>query len=279
MTKYKHGPRTQGAPLVYVAGAAENSNNIGDNVVSWFYERGWNAIGDDCAVGDGSRPPGGNMPNDDVAEEHGYNRTDKGRYQRFAAPSVQDFAQAEPSALVITLGKTSKDHFTEAKDHDIENMIRANLTLPLEAARRFVQASTPGPGYAQDVSSSPLHIVFVGSYAHDHPFTNGTLYCAAKAALNMAARTLGWELTDYGFRVHVVNPYHVNGTPMWAQVEQDVMRSKGMTWEEADTYNRKDLKMPDLLTPQEVADVIGTVITTPSMGWVTGPINLYGGSR
>jgi NAD(P)-dependent dehydrogenase (short-subunit alcohol dehydrogenase family) len=78
----------------------------------------------------------------------------------------------------------------------------------------------------------------------------------------------------------VVHPYHVNGTPMWAQVEQDVMRTKNMTWEEADAYNRKDLKMPDLLTPEEVAEVITTLVTVPAMGWMSGqPVNLYGGSR
>jgi NAD(P)-dependent dehydrogenase (short-subunit alcohol dehydrogenase family) len=189
---------------VYVCGARQGSNNIGEAVVEAFAARGWDAIGDDCAVGDGSRPPGGNLPDDETAEKFGYTVTDKGRYQRFTAPSVDSF----------------------------------------------------------------------------FPFTNGTLYCAAKAGLDMAARTLGWELTDRGYRVHVVHPYHVNGTPMWAQVEQDVMRTKNMTWEEADAYNRKDLKMPDLLTPEEVAEVITTLVTVPAMGWMSGqPVNLYGGSR
>ena len=260
----------------YVLGAREGSNNIGDHVALQLAEWGYRVFGDDGAIGDGSRPPGGNLPDDETAREHGYNVTDKGRYQRFDAPSVADFQRADPDELVITLGKTSKDHFAETKDYEVREMLKANLILPLEAARRFVQATKNQTGVE---INRVRNIVFVGSYAHDHPFTNGTLYCTAKAGLNMAARALGWELTDLGYRVHVVNPYHVNGTPMWAQVETDVMRSKGMSWEEADAYNRKDLKMPDLLTPEEVASVIKLLLTEPAMEWVTGPINLYGGSR
>jgi NAD(P)-dependent dehydrogenase (short-subunit alcohol dehydrogenase family) len=274
---------------VYVCGARQGSNNIGEAVVEAFAARGWDAIGDDCAVGDGSRPPGGNLPDDETAEKFGYTVTDKGRYQRFTAPSVDSFFMTAPNALVVTLGKTYKGHFAEIWEWDIANVIKANLILPLECVWRFVHATQTIDNDRQvrarltgNVESYQeiRNIVLVGSYAHDHPFTNGTLYCAAKAGLDMAARTLGWELTDRGYRVHVVHPYHVNGTPMWAQVEQDVMRTKNMTWEEADAYNRKDLKMPDLLTPEEVAEVITTLVTVPAMGWMSGqPVNLYGGSR
>jgi NAD(P)-dependent dehydrogenase (short-subunit alcohol dehydrogenase family) len=279
--KYTISPRYQTGVRAYVLGAREGTNNIGDAIARRLYRSGWNVTGDDGAVGDGSRPPGGNLPTDDVAREYGYTVTEQGRYQRFEAPSVDAFERADPDALIITLGKTAKDHFAEIADWDVRQMIHANLILPLEAARRFVQAT--GGGRSEHGSSeawSPRHIIFVGSYAHDHPFTNGTLYCAAKAGLDMAARSLGWELTDLGYRIQIIHPYHVNGTPMWSQVEQDVMRSKGMTWEEADAYNRKDLKMPDLLTPQEVAEVVEVLLENRAMDWLSGQsLKLYGGSR
>jgi NAD(P)-dependent dehydrogenase (short-subunit alcohol dehydrogenase family) len=256
------------------------TGNIGDEVVKALPDD-WEAFGTDCAVGDGSRPPGGNLPNDEVAREFGYNVTDKGRYQRFEVPSYDWFKKHDADALVVTLGATYKGHFAEIPEWEINRIMKANLIMPLEAARRFVAASETNSAPIVGTSSLPdKHIVFVGSYAHDHPFTNGTLYCAAKAGLDMAARTLGWELTDRGYRVHIVHPYHVNGTPMWAQVEKDVMRTKAMTWEEADAYNRKDLKMPDLLTAPEVADVITTLLTVPALGWLSGTsLKLYGGSR
>lgn len=260
-----------------VLGARPDSGNIGAAIATELRDAGWDVHEDDCAVGDGSRPPGGNLPNDEVAAEHGYSRTELGRYQRFDVPSFQDFQRRDADALIITLGRTYKDHWREVLPGTLDAMIRANLTLPLEAARRFVQASERS---ANEPTTPLRHIVFMGSYAHDHPFTNGTLYCATKAALDMAARALGWELTDDGYRVHVVHPYHVQGTPMWAQVEKDVMASKGMTWEEADAYNRKDLKMPDLLRPEEVAAVVRVLLNEPAMGWLSGQaLNLYGGSR
>lgn len=289
MKYFRESERPGRVQAAYVCGAREGTNNIGEAVVERFADRDWDVIGDDCAVGDGSRPPGGNLPDDATAELYGYTITDKGRYQRFEAPSVDDFKRASANALVVTLGKTSKDHFMDTSDHEITNMIKANLILPLECVRRYVQASEARDGrrHEQARQSGQVksydeirHIVLVGSYAHDHPFTNGTLYCAAKAGLDMAARTLGWELTDLGYRIFIVHPYHVNGTPMWAQVEKDVMRSKDMTWEEADAYNRKDLKMPDLLSPQGVASVIETLITDPGMAWMSGQaVKLYGGSR
>lgn len=279
-----------GRAKAVVLGAKENSNNIGDNIVHELYARhGVIAIGDDCAMTDeGERPPGGNIPNDDVAEKFGYSRGSKGRYQRYEAPSAQQFARWDADSLVISLGATYKDHFSELREGTIEKIIRANLTLPLEAARLYVQAALRSDHVRHEqarengmVSSFDRYrtIVFIGSYAHRHPFTNGTLYCAAKAGLNMAAQSLAWELTDRNFRIHIVHPFHVNGTPMWSQVEQDVMKSKDMTWEEADAYNRKDLKMPDLLRPEEVAEVVVQLIHGGAMSWVTGPIEMYGGSR
>lgn len=273
------------APTVYVLGAREGSGNIGEAIGTVMFNEGWDVLGDDGAVGDGSRPPGGNIPTDEVAEQFGYTVTDKGRYQRFEAPSVSTFEQTDPDALVITLGKAAKTHFAEIPDWEVRNMINTNLILPLEAARRFVQASRAVRARARVTADNkreylPQHIIFIGSYAHEHPFTNGTLYCAAKAGLAMAARTLGWELTDMGYRVHVVHPYHVPGTPMWAEVERGVMESKGWSKEEADAYARKDLKMPAELTPFDVANIVRLLLTEPRMGWLSGQgLNLYGGSR
>lgn len=254
-----------------VLGAREG--NIGGEIAVELDHVGWDVRTSDCAVGDGTRPPGGNLPDDETARQHGYNVTDKGRYQRFEAPSFDQFLRWDADALIITLGATYKGHFADIPDHEIRRIMNACLLLPLECARRYVQSHKHEPARKRS-------IVFIGSYAHRHPFTNGTLYCAAKAGIDMAAKTLGWELTDRGYRIHVVHPYHVQGTPMWDQVEQDVMASKGMTWHEADAYNRKDLKMPDLLTPVEVAQVVRWLVTEPAAGWTSGTsIELFGGSR
>jgi NAD(P)-dependent dehydrogenase (short-subunit alcohol dehydrogenase family) len=272
---------TGSGACAYVLGARENSGNIGDAILRELAASGWAVVGDDGACSDGSRPPGGNLPDDETAVRYGYTVTDKGRYQRFEAPAVSTFEQYDPDALIITLGKTAKTHFSEIEEWDVRNMIQANLVLPLEAARRFVQAT----GHYQHVPTinEPRRvrwIIFTGSYAHDHPFTNGTLYCTAKAAINMAARTLAWELTDLGYRVACVNPHHVPGTPMWREVERGVMESKGWTKEQADEYAHRDLKMPEHLRPYDIARVVHGLLTNPSMEWLSGAgLDLYGGTR
>lgn len=271
----------------YVLGARPDSNNIGEHVAERFASAGHVTVMDDGAnvnhpQGLLTRSPGQTIT-PETARQYGYEPTGEGGYFHYSAPSVDEFERQNPDVLVITLGRTYKDHFAEVADYDISNVIRANLVLPLEAARRYVQAveDIRKEQYGGDHEADGVrHIVFVGSYAHRHPFTNGTLYCASKAGLDMAAKTLGWELTDRGYRVYCVHPYHVQGTPMWSQVERDVMASKDMSWSEADAYNRKDLKMPDLLKPEEVAEIIFTLVENRAMDWLSGTaIELNGGSR
>lgn len=272
--KYGNGRRA------YVLGARKDSGNIGDRTALMLSQSGFLVYGDDGAVsnhpeGKLTRSPGQNIT-PDTAERYGYEATGEGGYIRYAAPSVGAFRSAMPDVLVITLGRTNKTAFDELGPFTVEQMIKANLILPLEAAQRYVRATRGMP--------VPARIIFVGSYAHEHPFTNGTLYCAAKAAINMAARTMAWELTGKGYLVHVVNPYHVEDTPMWEQVQQDVMRTKGMTREEADDYGHKDLKMPNPLSADDVASVICNLVEADSkrsvLDWLAGqPINLYGGTR
>lgn len=262
-----------------ILGAKDGSGNIGDEIALELVRHNWQTVTTDCSMSNGKRPPGGNLPNDEVAREFGYTITEEGRYQWFDAPAVATFERVDADACVITLGSTYKDAFWEAKDYDLRRVLRACLELPLIAARRFVQAHEQLRSYG-DASGGLRHIVFVGSYAHDHPFTNGTAYCAAKAGLDMAARTLGWELTDRGYRVHIVHPWHVKGTPMWRDVERGVMESKGWTKEQADAYADRDLKMPEGLTPAEVAQVVRVLLTEPAMGWLSGSgVELRGGTR
>lgn len=267
----------------YILGAVEGSGNIGDAISEELREYGWRIEATDCAIGDGSRPPGGNIPNDEVGRDLGYSPTEKGPYRRFDAPAVQDFAKVDADALIITLGSTYKDHFTEVKERDLLRVLRACLELPLIAARRYVQACESArekAAYHVDGLSRSRHIIFTGSYAHDHPFTNGTAYCAAKAGIDMAARTLGWELTDHGYRVHVVHPWHVKGTPMWQEVEKGVMESKGWTKEEADAYADRDLKMPRGLRANDVAQIVRILLEEPAMEWLSGGgLELRGGTR
>jgi len=185
-----------------------------------------------------------------------------------------EFEHYDADACIISLGAVYKDHFLDVDENVFMNVFRANVEFPLRCALRYAKSCVPA------YESSPRRIVFIGSYAHRHPFSNGTAYCAAKAGLDMAARTLGWELTDIGFRVHIIHPYHVEGTPMWERVQADVMEANDWTRTQADDYARKDLKMPDPLSPLDIARTVAWLLNDPAAQWTSGTsIELYGGTR
>lgn len=173
-------------------------------------------------------------------------------------------------AMVVTLGHTRMVPFTEVEEDDLAEVIRACLTLPLMAVKAFVQ-EREGKGGT---------VVLLGSYAHDHPLTYGAAYCAAKAGLAAAVKELAWELTEWGFFIHIIHPYHVPSTPMGKRVVHNLMTARGMTEEQAEAYQRKDLKMPEHLTPEDVGEVVYWLLSQPAARWTAGSgINLYGGTR
>src|SRR4051794_5403436 len=202
--RHWHPGATNAAGRAYAFGARPGSGNIGEAVANLLDSMGWDVIMDDGATGDGSRPRGGNIPDNETAARYGYTVTDKGRYQQFREPSVDEFRKADADALIVSVGTTAKTPFQDLYNWDLDNLLQANLLLPLRTALHYVKASE---GSESEGFDGTRWIIFIGSYGHDHPFTAGTPYCAAKAGLNMAARTLAWELTDRGYRVACINPW------------------------------------------------------------------------
>lgn len=225
-----------------VLGAREG--NIGGAILDGLNlgeSRGWTAVGSDCYV------PG----------------------LGYLSPSADQLAEYD--ACVITLGTTHMEPFGEQSNADIALVLRGSLELPLICAKNYVKGRGAQGGI----------IVFIGSYAHDHVFTHCTTYCVAKAGLDMACRSLAWELMPIGFCVHIIHPHHVQGTPMTDEVRRGMMEGiHHMTEEEAEAYSRKDLRMPDLLTPEEVAEVVMWLVCAPAAAWTSGSgIELRGGVR
>jgi NAD(P)-dependent dehydrogenase (short-subunit alcohol dehydrogenase family) len=173
-------------------------------------------------------------------------------------------------ACIITLGVTHMNPIGDQDTRQIHNVIYGSLELPLICVAHYVRARRDRGG----------KIVLIGSYAHDHPFTHCTTYNAAKAGLDAAAKALAWELMP-NFSVHIIHPFHVRDTPMTEKVLTGMQRGlHKMSREEALAYQRKDLRMPDLLTPGEIADLTHLLLTEPVTKWLAGAsLDMYGGSR
>lgn len=225
-----------------VLGARDWSGNIGEWVVNELaaVTGFWRGEGEDC-------------------------KTRKG----YDVPPLRHYGRFD--GMVVTLGRALIEPFDQLLDGELEDVIRANLTLPLLATQRYVQARGERGGT----------VVLVGSYAHDHVLSNSVPYCAAKAGLNHAVRCLAWDYGDR-FRFYIVNPHHVEGTPMERYVLDAIKRGKGFTEEDARAYQAKDLRTDANLTAPEVARVIAKLLDDPSDEWLWAngsSINLYGGIR
>lgn len=224
-----------------VLGARSGSGNIGDGIANVLHELCWNVITDDCQTWD----------------------------NEYQVPGLQSSQWTTANALIVTLGRTGMDPFLETDNTEIEEVIRGSLILPLQCVLQYVK-------YRQDRGGN---VILIGSYAHRHPFSTGTAYCAAKAGIEQAGKTLAWELTDKNYQVNVIHPYHVIGTPMWEKVQEGVMENKNMTREEADAYAYKDTKM-ELASPRTLGHIVHSICTEPGFAWTSGSsIEVFGGTR
>lgn len=214
--------------------------NMGREIADYLDDRSWEVWTHDCLFDNGYQVP---------------------TWERF---------YTQMDALVVTLGRTMVQPFHEADDQALEDVIRACLTLPMLAAQQYIMQRQGRGG----------RVVFIGSYAFDHPITNGAAYCAAKAGLDMLARTLAWDYSSEGYSFFTVHPYHVPGTPMWEYVQRRVCETRGWTRQQADDYAMQNLKQPNPLSPVEIAEVVQWLLESPAAAWLSGAgLPLYGGTR
>lgn len=229
-----------------VLGSRPGSGNIGEAIARRLEEdQKWLVQEDDCARSDGG----------------------DGIY--YAPPPVVAPCW-DADALVVTLGLSMVEEFHKAPFGIISDVLEACLELPLQCAQRYIQNRGERGG----------KVVFIGSYAHDHPITMGTAYCAAKAGLAAATKNLAWDYGKDGYQFHIVHPYHTPGTPMWEAVQSEVVANRGMTREEAEAYAAKDLRFDSHLTPRDIGSIVHMLLTTHAARWMSGAgVNLYGGVR
>jgi NAD(P)-dependent dehydrogenase (short-subunit alcohol dehydrogenase family) len=225
-----------------VLGARLGTGNIGEAIYNRLDMDGWDVAWHDCS--------------EDLGDDTIY--------------SVPNVAFADFDALVVTLGREGITPFDRTDDLTIAELVHANLTLPLQCVRAWVEARGEEGGKC----------VLIGSYAYDHSPTSCVPYCAAKAGLAHAVQGLAWELTQLGYSFHIVHPYHVPSTPMGGRVVAAMMEERGFGLREAEEYQRKDLRLKDHLHPSDIARVVCWLLDEPVAPWLSGTgLSLYGGVR
>lgn len=107
-------------------------------------------------------------------------------------------------------------------------------------------------------------IVAIGSDAADRPMRTSLMYCASKAALNMAVRCAARELGPLGWRVNSVSPGKVADTGMTDYVDRTVPELRGWTPEYALTYELSSTPLGRYITKEEVAWSVLDVLSGPA---------------
>ncbi len=223
--------------VTVLGSSTEGKPNIGNGIVNELLKSGWDVTSSDCWEGWGY----------DVPEE------------------------IDTDALVVSLGVCTIAPLHEQGEEEIQRVLRACLTLPLLAARNYLDTRQAKGG----------KVVFIGSYNHDHPLSNGTPYSAAKAGLAMAVRSLAWDYTEQGYSFAIVHPSVVPGT----QLSDDAVQGSAETLgtdpaSVAQSVSEAVLVAEGALTPKHVGMAVAGLLASPVSAWLSGTgINLYGGQR
>ncbi|GAA4279441.1 SDR family NAD(P)-dependent oxidoreductase [Aquimarina mytili] len=101
------------------------------------------------------------------------------------------------------------------------------------------------------VAQKSGHIINIGSIAGKEVYPNGNVYCASKHAVDALNKGMQVDLNPYGIKVGAIHPGLV-------ETEFSTVRFKGDD-ERADTIYQGY----DPLTPEDIADIIGFVVTRP----------------
>jgi NAD(P)-dependent dehydrogenase (short-subunit alcohol dehydrogenase family) len=103
------------------------------------------------------------------------------------------------------------------------------------------------------------------------------VYCASKAALEMAVRVASREYAPKGWRINAVAPGKVADTPMTGYVDDRVLTLRGWSAEFAEKYELASTPLGRKITKAEVAGVIEQVLFGPAAQ--TGEIVAVNGGR
>ncbi len=173
--------------------------------------------------------------------------------------------------LIMCHGDVHLDWFEDAPLDRVKAIFDVNLFGSYNLARTFVQETISLPVRKR--------IVMIGSMAHRAVLNGSAAYCASKAGLAHLARCMAWELAPKGYDVYCVHPSNTLGAPMSEVTIKGLMRYRGLSREDAEAYWNDSPIRTHTLTPQDIADVVKSLIENKS-GYLSGSqIELAGGLR
>jgi NAD(P)-dependent dehydrogenase (short-subunit alcohol dehydrogenase family) len=100
-------------------------------------------------------------------------------------------------------------------------------------------------------------IVNIVSNASHMPMTASAAYNASKGAAKILTSQMARELTRrHGITVFSISPNKLRGTGMSDQIDQEVVRTRGWTLEEAQKYQLSSLLAGEETPPEQIAELL-----------------------
>ena len=173
--------------------------------------------------------------------------------------------------LIMCQGYTHIDWIENQSYKSIKQQLNDSLFTHMWQTNQFVQTTLDQP-YKKT-------IVYIGSMAYRNILNGSSVYCAAKAGLNMFARCMAWELAPKGYDVYVIHPGNVKNTPMADHTMKELQRYRGMTSLEAQLYWNTGNPRNTILSADDIATLVSEICDDKLTYTAGNPIDLTGGQR
>lgn len=147
--------------------------------------------------------------------------------------------------LVNNAGQSHAAAFDATSLDDWNRMLAVNLTGTFLCTQQVLPAM---------IAAGAGRIINIASTAGIKGYAKVAAYCAAKHGVVGLTRALAAETARTGVTVNAVCPGYTEGTEMFATAVANVMRSRGVSAEDARALLTRHSPRGTLITPQEVAD-------------------------
>lgn len=135
--------------------------------------------------------------------------------------------------LINNAGITRINFLPEHSEHDWNQVMYVNLTVPFLLSKYVMDLDRPE-------GSAPVRIISTSSMGATIALRASPGYCASKAGLEMLMKVLAKEYAGKGQLITAsIAPGGVDDTGMVVQAINELQRTRGMTAEEAEKYNRQ----------------------------------------
>lgn len=196
--------------------------------------------------------------------------TDSSESAMLAASYICHREAKKAVCIINNAAETYMDWFENLGDN-FAWVIQNNLTNPYLITSAFVKETLD--------TKHRKYIINIGSMAYCSVLNSSAAYCASKAGLMMLTKCEAWELARKNYIAIQINPSSIAETGMEEKDIIGLMRTQGLTREEATSYRKAGSVLDKQLTKEDIYRIVKSILLG-EMDYLSGTaIDLRGGAR